>query len=637
MPGDVTQDDHTGKLATPLGRDKLLLTRFEGAEGIGELFEFRIEALSPNPDVDFDKVLGLNSSVHLKTTDGAGRDFSGVLTQARWLGPRGRYYAYSLVLRPWLWLLSLTSDCRIFPNMDVKQIIKRVFESRNFGDIIDLTAGQYPQLEYTVQYRETDLNFVLRLMEEYGIYYYFQFTPDEGDSPSKHLLVLADSTTHVPLENPSKVIWVPPHEERRDVQQFNDWSKSRAMVSGVFSLKDYDYEKPTASLFVSKENSYHFTHSNLEMYNYPGGYNNQDIGKDLTRVSVEAERTRNQRWSASGYAPSLTPGFTITRTSVIPGDPENGDYLLLRCSHAYGYQTYESDSSAAAGAAYVGAYELARSDIPYRMPAHTRKPVIVGSQSALVVGKGEIDVDEDGRILVGFYWQREGKTSRRVRVAQVWAGAQRGALFLPRVGDEVMVQYEDGDPDRPIVVGSVYNGTQKNPANNISLKLPEKKTVTGLLGRSTNSNSTRQTANAWWFDDAKDEEVFVVRARKDLKVRVLNDESRHVSQNLKEVVDANVTQIVGGDETITVGGPKDGGNFTLNAVKKVTINVGPSKDAPLTQLVMDNDKITLSVGPGGQPTQISMDKQGITLKGLNIKINGVTLVTASAAMVKINS
>src|SRR5450631_2574699 len=142
MPA-ATQDNRVGKLATPLGKDKLLLTRFEGVEGMGELFEFRVEALSTDANIDFNPALGLNSSVHLTTHDGAGRDFSGVLTQARSLGNRGDFHAYSLVLRPWLWLLSLTSDCKIFPNMDVKQIIKQVFEDRKFNDVIDLTSGDY--------------------------------------------------------------------------------------------------------------------------------------------------------------------------------------------------------------------------------------------------------------------------------------------------------------------------------------------------------------------------------------------------------------------------------------------------------------------------------------------------------------
>jgi type VI secretion system secreted protein VgrG len=632
MASNPTQDNQTGKLATPLGKDVLLLGRFDGAEGMGELFEFRIEALSPRSDIRFDDALGRNSSVHLGTSDGVGRDFSGVVTEARRLGKRGDLFVYNLVLRPWLWLLSLTSDCKIFANMDPKAIIKQVFDDRHFSDVIDLTAQDYPTLEYTVQYRETDLNFVLRLMEEYGIYYYFQFMPGDGDSPSIHYLVLADSTTHVKLPSPTEVVYVPSTvSARSDVQQFNDWTKGETMVSGVFALNDYDYEKPGATLLASAQYGYQFQHGDMEIYNYPGGYNDQDEGVKLAEVCRDAMLSRNQRCTGAGYAPTLTPGFTIKRTST-DGDPEDGEYLLLRCVHSYGYQSYESESSAAGGSVYYGTYELAKSDITYRMPLQTRKPVVVGSQSALVVGKQgeEIDVDDQGRICVQFYWDRKKKPSRRVRVAHFWAGEHRGALFVPRIGDEVMVAYDDGDPDRPLVVGSVYNG-----ANKITLDLPARKTVSGLLGRSTRNGSTVHTANAWWFDDVVGDEVFVVRARKDLMVRVLNDEKRHVSANQTENVDGNVTQNVGGDETITVGGPTGGGNYTLNAFQTAKINVGP-KGSPLTQILMDTSSITLNVGPGGSPTQIVMNASGITLKGPTITINGVALVTASAAMVKIN-
>jgi len=626
MADTATQDNQTGKLATPLGKDKLLLTSFDGVEGMGELFELRVEALSSDSNINFDNALGRNSSVHLATNDGAGRDFSGVLTQARWLGIRGNYYAYSLVLRPWLWLLSLTSDCKIFPNMDVKQIIKQVFEDRGFSDYLDLMVHDYPKLEYTVQYRETDLNFVLRLMEEYGIYYYFQFAPSEGDSPSMHYLVLADSTTHVSLDNPTEVIFLPPTvAARRDAQQFNDWTKSNAMVSGVFTLNDYDYEKPGADLLASARYPYKFEHGSMEIYNYPGDYDKKDEGVKLAEVTRDVEPTHNQRWSASGYAPSLTPGFTVTRTST-DGDSEDGKYLLLRCSHTYGFQGYHSDVSATAPPTYVGAYELAKSDIPYRMPLVTRRPIIVGTQSALVVGKEgeEIDVDEQGRICVQFYWDRKKKASRRVRVGQFWAGKERGALFLPRIGDEVLMAYEEGDPDRPIVVGSVYNGS-----NTISLDLPARKTVSGLLGKSSKGGgSTIHTANAWWFDDLKGSELFALRARKDMYLRVLNNESVKV--------DANVTETVGGDETITVGTEQGGGHFTLNAVQKVTINVGP-QGSPMTQLIMDTSSITLNVGPGGAMSQIVMNQTSITMQSTEITITGNATVSVTAPMVQINS
>ncbi len=613
-----TQDGRMAKLATPLGKDVLLLVSFECSEAMGELFEIRIDALSEQGDIDFDKALGQNCSIHLDTSDDAGRDFSGVLTEARFIGQRLDLYAYSLVLRPWLWLLTLTSDCRIFPNMDPKQIIKQVFEDRGFSDVLDLTAQDYPTLEYTVQYRETDLAFVLRLMEEYGIYYYFQFQPGGGDSPSIHYLVLADSTTHVRLPQPAEVVYLPTTVgARRDAQQFNDWKKSHAVVTGVFTLNDYDYKNPKANLLASDQNKYEFEHGDMEIYDYPGDYDKQDEGNKLAKVRTETQRTPNLYCDASGSAPPLTPGYAVKRTTPGESDTDDGDYLILRCTHAFGYQAYESGVTG--GENCYGSYQLAKSDIPYRMPQRTRRPVIVGTQSALVIksegGGPEIDVDEQGRILVQFYWDRKKKPSRRVRVGQFWAGSNRGALFVPRVGDEVLVAYEEGDPDRPIIVGSVYNGT-----NTVPMNLPAQKNNSGILTKSTPNS---QGYNFLLFNDTAGSEVVKLRCQRDLMFKALRNEQRDIG--------GSQTENVGGDETITVGGPTGGGNFTVNAFQTITLNVGPT-GSPLTQIKMDQTSITLSVGPGGAIAQVKLDPSGVTISGtpasqLMVQPSGITTMT----------
>jgi type VI secretion system secreted protein VgrG len=627
MADAPSQDGRVGKLATPLGKDKLCLTRFEGTEAIGELFEYRIEAVSTDPDLDFHPALGKNCSVHLETTDRVGRDFSGILTEAKWVGMRFSLPLYRLVLRPWPWIMSLRSHCRIFANMNVKDIIKEALGNNSFGPIVDLMVEDYPTLEYTVQYRETSLNFALRMMEKFGIYYYFKFDKGDGGSPSQHYLVLADSANHETLPAPSSILYVPPSAAGPDdTQLFNDWSRQQAVIAGIFELNDYDYNKPNANL--STHEAYFTPPARSLVYDYPGGYDDKALGDRLTKVRQEAERVFEDRCAAGGYAPSLTPGYSIQRKSQ-DGDSQDNDYLILRCNHWYGDQSYASTSAggSSGGGSYSGSYELSRVAIPYRMPLRTRRPVIIGSQPAKVISKEnqEIDVDKQGRVLVEFYWDdttgsnAPKKTpSRRVRVGQFWAGLQRGALFTPRVGDEVMVEHENGDPDRPIIVGSVYNGTSENPGNLIPLDLPGRKTVSGLLGKSSaNGGSTIHNANAWWFDDAKGSEQFYVRARKDLYFRVYNN------QNIR--VGANVIETVGGDETINVGpvdeeaaqvgGSNAGGNFTLNSFQSITLNVGPS-DLPLTQIKMDQESITLSVGPDGILAQIRMDASGVTISAM---------------------
>ncbi len=621
MADNPTQDGRTGKLATPLGKDKLCLTRFEGTEAMGELFEFRIEAVSPDANIDFNQALGQNCSVHLETADNVGRDFSGVLTEARWIGTRLDLHVYSLVLRPWPWLMSLRSDCRIFSNMSPKEIIKKALGDSAFGPIVDLMSEEYPTLEYTVQYRETDLNFALRLMEKYGIYYYFKFDKGDGSSPSKHSIVLADSTTHETLPAPTSVLYLPPTAVgRRDIQQLNTWSRMQGMAAGVFQLNDYDYNKPDKDLLAHRSFPYAYDKGSF-VYDYAGGYDDKDFGERLTQVRLDAER-HGERCTAGGYAPSLTPGFTIQRTST-DGDPQDENYLILRCSHWYGDQAYAAAGAAAGDSdgSYSGTFELSRSSIPYRMPLRTRRPVIIGSQPAKVVSRDnqEIDVDKLGRVLVEFYWDAPrsgGKTpSRRVRVGQFWAGAVRGVLFIPRVGDEVMVEYENGDPDRPIIVGSVYNGN-----NTVPTKLPDNKTHSGILTLS--SPNSPEGYHMLLFEDKAGQEFVKLRSQRDLMFKALRNEQRDIG--------GSQTENVGGDETINVGGPTGGGNFTLNAFQTATINVGPVGAG--TQITMDASSITLSVGPGGLAAQIRMDASGVTISGtpvsqLMVQSTGIQTMT----------
>ena len=213
--------------------------------------------------------------------------------------------------------------------------------------------------------------------------------------------MLADSTPYQKLQNPTSIQYLPTIDGQSMQQRFHSWSKTTEMVTGVFTLNDYDYESPGKNLIAKADYNYQFQHGNMELYKYIGDYDQRNEGVKLADVLRDVERTRNERCSAFGYAPSLTPGYAITR-SAATDDGENGDYVLLRCSHSYGYQTYVSSSSGGGGGAtYVGSYELAKSDVPYKIPQRTRKPFIPGTQSALVVGKEgeEIDVDEQGRIL----------------------------------------------------------------------------------------------------------------------------------------------------------------------------------------------------------------------------------------------
>jgi type VI secretion system secreted protein VgrG len=611
MADSLSQDERIGSLATPLGKDVLVLGRFDGNEGLGELFEYRIEALSIQANIDFNSLIGLNLSVHINTSDNVGRNFSGVLVEARWTGKRGKLYIYRLVLRPWLWLLSRTSDCRIFSSMKVTDIIVKVFHDRGFTDFRDTTTESYPTLEYCVQYRESDLNFVCRLMEEYGIYYFFEYEKKEGESPTKHTLVLADSKScHKPIPGLSSVAYLPATGDvRRDSQQFDDWATYRGFQSGRFVLNDYDYEKPGANLLADAEQSGGYAHGSMEIYDYPGDYDNQGEGKTLAKVRLDADQAKDQRRWGLGYAPSLMPGYTINRTSA-EGSWEDIEYLLLRCTHAYGDQSYESAGGYGAGAAhYSGTYELASSSRQFRSPLLTRKPVIQGPQTAKVVGQQgeEIDVDKEGRICVQFFWDRKKKSSRRVRVGQIWAGHYQRSIFIPRIGDEVVVHYLEGDPDRPLVVGSVYNGN-----NTVPVDLPAEKTKSGI---NTDSSKGHNGRNIFAFEDKAGEEYVRVRAQKDLIVGVLNNETRKVGADQNETIGGDLTQQVDGNQTLSVGGPTTGGVYTLSAAQQIVLMVGPSS------LVIEASGITLTA-----PTITFIGTGNVTTLAPEVTLEGMTTI-----------
>jgi type VI secretion system secreted protein VgrG len=609
MADPLFQDDRTGRLTmpTPWADNALVLSQMRAVEALSSLFRFAIEAVSLEADLDFSSALGRGCTVKLVAVDGLNRYFHGVITEAHWAGGQQDLHYYEIVLRPWLWLLTLTSDSRIFRNKSPAEIIKQVFSDRGFSDYRDETKTSRPKLSYCVQYRETDFNFVSRLMEEQGVYYFFEHVD------GKHTLILADSkSSHNAAPDLSSVPFIPVVRGGRETLQYVEtWSRNRVMQSGKFTLNDYNYRVPPKNLLAPSDKSGGYERDSMEIYDYPGSYKDDKLGVSLSTVKAEAAQSFDNRRVCMGAAPSLFPGGLVELKRYPDDDErsqsaENQQYLVTDCTHFFGGLFYRS-GEAVGIYSYRGSYGMTPSDRQFRAPLITPKPNIPGYQSALVIREKknageEIDVDEFGRILVFFYWDRERKYARRVRVAQIWAGSQRGGLFTPRVGDEVLVAYEEGDPDRPIVIGSVYNGN-----NTVPMTLPDKKVKSGIL---TLSSKGGNGYNMFLFDDTAGSEKVKLRSQKDLMFKALNNEQRDIV--------SSQTENVGQDETINVGFPvppgdaPGSGNFTLNALSTVTINVGP-QGSPLTQFVMDTSSITLNVGPQGMASQIVMNMEGITL------------------------
>ncbi len=524
MAGQLSQSERVAEFKTPLGKDVLALIKIDGSELLGDMFEFNIEALSEKENIDFDKALGQGCSIKLKAYEGKARIFHGILTEASWIGKIDEFFHYRVILRPWFWLLGHKADCRIFLDKDVKDIIKDVFNKAGFHDFEFRTNGDYEKIPYCVQYRETDLAFVSRLMELYGIYYFFEHSED------KHLMVLADSrSSHKAVEGLPKVEFVPLSEkELRPGQHLYSWISERRFRTGKVQFNDYDYLKPKKNLLAPSEASEKYTHAKLEVYDFPGKYDEEDKGKKLSRFRLEAEQAKDHRRLIEGDAPSLHAGGLIT-VEKHPTGAENKEYLVVRADHRFSSHHYRSSKLGATHAAegekdqvYYGYYEFQPSDRPFRMLPLTPRPRIHGIQTAKVVGKKgeeneEISTDEHGRIWVQFFWDREPKLTCPIRVAQVWAGKKWGGVFTPRVGMEVVVEFLEGDPDRPLVVGCVYNGDNKVPYD-----LPDNKTVAGWKSDSSKGGNGY---NEFVFEDKKSSENIRMHAERNHEVTVRHAES----------------------------------------------------------------------------------------------------------------
>ncbi len=579
--GNLNQAGRMGILKTPLGDNTLVLRNFSGAEGLGELFEFQIDALSEQENINFDQALGRACTVKLKTYEQKERFFCGILTHAQWIGGDQEYFAYRMVLRPWFWMLAHRANCRIFLNKDVKEIIKNVFEDAGFSNGTDfkLPSGSYDKIEYCVQYRETDFAFVSRLMEQYGIYYFFEH------QDGQHKMVLADSrSSHNAIpELPQLRFNTNVSGYKRQEQNIHSWTSDRRFRTGKISLKDYDYLKPPKDLLVKKEGSESYNHSKFEVYDYPGKYDDNGKGEKFAQFRLEAEQAIDHRRIADGDAPSLFAGGLVT-IEKHPTPAENQEYLVVRAGHRFGTQHYSSTSNQQA-VGYSGTYEFQPADRPFRSLPLTPKPRIHGIQTAKVVTKKgedgeEISTDEYGRIWVQFYWDREPQKTCPIRVAQVWSGKQWGGQFIPRVGMEVVVEFLEGDPDRPLVTGCVYNGDNKLP-----YELPEKKTQSGTK---SDSSKGHHGYNEFMFEDKKGGEFIRMHAQKDHLVTINDNQTGTVG-----VVDPD-SPYMGGDQTWTVGG-----NRTW------TIQKGNDK----MEIQLGNQTITLDIG---QQTVEAMT--GITLK-----------------------
>jgi type VI secretion system secreted protein VgrG len=611
----ITQDERIARLTTPLGKDALLLTSFSASEGLSELFEIMVTTLSERPDIDFDDLIGQDCHIELDAQDGSTRIFHGVLTSGRRNGSAADLTSYDVVLRPWLWLLAHRSDCRFFLDKSVIDIVSEVFEKAGFKDFEFRTGESYAAIPYCVQYRETDLRFVSRLFEEHGIYYYFEHAAD------RHILVLADGlSSHKPSPAaPALTFRIGWHHLPE--QYLNDWVSNRSYTTGRVELSDYDYLQPRKRMVASKEEAERYRHGRFELYDYPGGYLEPDRGEQLAGFRLEAEQAFDRRRTASGLVPGLFPGSLIKLDGHMI-EAENGGYLAVRCYHRYSGQSYRSGHDGGAVAEnYKGDYEFLPSSIRYRVMELTPKPRVNGIHTAKVVGKPgeereEISTDKLGRVWVQFPWDRNKQTSCPIRVAHAWAGRRWGEIFIPRVGMEVVVEYVEGNPDRPLIVGCVYNGD-----NDVPYALPENKTKAGWK---SDSSIGHQGYNEIVYEDKKGSEQIGVHAQRNLNVVVLASESRSIGGNLSTTIGNSEKREIGKAFKIPAGSP----------ARETTIKMGDDKLTVESGNIVYEAKLKIELKVG--PSTIRIEPTGITIEGPTLTLKGIGPVVINGLPVKLN-
>ena len=538
------------ELITPLGEDALLFRRMSGSEELGRMFQFELELLSRKPDIKFGDLLGRNVTIRLDLPDRKKRYFNGFVTRFNQsdVNTEEDHTPYSAIVSPWLWFLTRTADCRIFQDKTVPDIIKEVFRDHGFTDFEDKLIRTYRQWEYCVQYRETDFNFVSRLMEQEGIYYFFKH------EENKHMLVLADDiTAHKFFPDYEEIPYYPPDSAlRREREHIFDWTISQEVKPGVYALNEFNFKKPKANMEVKAAVRRDHARSDLEIFDYPGEYVEADEGENYVRARIEELHAQYEQISGQANARGLCVGCLYT-LSGYPRKDQNREYLVE--SATYEIESNEYASAGGSGEVYACSFTVLESKTPFRSARVTPKPVVQGPQTAIVVGTpgDEITTEEYGRVKIQFHWDRYGKkdfnSSCWVRVSHPWAGKNWGSVAIPRYGQEVIVEFLEGDPDCPIITGRVYNKDTMPP-----YELPGSGMVSGLKSNSTPGGGGY---NEMSMDDTKGKEKITIHAQYDMNTTVEHDQT---------------TKVVSGDRSVTV----ETGKFTeaIQSDTSITVKEG---------------------------------------------------------------
>ncbi|HLX46021.1 MAG TPA: type VI secretion system tip protein VgrG [Bryobacteraceae bacterium] len=617
-----TQTNRPMRLYTPLGDDVLLLEGITGTERISRPFEYTLDMLSENDSVSLTALIRKPVHVEIDLVDGNQRIIHGRVSNFAQRGRKQVLTSYQMTVRPWLWFLSLWTDCKIFQNKSVTDIVEQVFTDHHFTDFsLDLVKSYAPR-DYCVQYRETGFDFVNRLLEEEGIYYYFEH------STSAHKMILSDA--------PSKYKYCPDQKSARfavgassqaEDDVVIDLQCNTRAVSGQVTLNDYNFITPSTSLKANATDSFP-----EEIYDYPGDYEDRTGGERLASLRLEERETPATMVTGRSSCRGLIAGYKFDLKNHYRRDL-NQAYLITGLSLSMTSNAYTTNAKVRED--YTNAFETIPASVTYRPERITTTPVISGVQTALVVGPSgeEIYSDKYGRVKVQFNWDRDGKKNENsscwLRVSQDWAGKNWGSVFIPRMGQEVIVEFLEGDPDRPIITGRVYNAEQMPP-----YALPDNQTQSGVKSRSSKGGSS-SNYNEFRFEDKMGSELVLLHAEKDLTTEVEHDENRSVGNDRTTKIANNETKTVDqGNETITLNQGNQSTTIKMGN-QSTKLNMG-NQDTKLDLGAVTTEamqSITLKVGQ----SSIVIDQMGVTIKGMMIKIDGQIQVQVHGLMVQVNA
>jgi type VI secretion system secreted protein VgrG len=633
MPERYLEENRYLYIESKLGPNELLLESFTGSEGISQLFSFQLELLSINKRIRFEDVLGQEISFGVSgTEDGEPpRCVHGIVTAFTQLPDTARLSRYRAVVSPKLWILTQKQNCRIFQNLSVPDILKKILAGI---DVAWELRSSYSPREYCVQYRETDFNFASRLMEEEGIFYFFRFTRD------LHKLVISDgNASHQNMPGQSSLIYDDLSGGVREEARVSSWIKTQELGPGKLSLRDYFFETPSTDLSVRQDVkspvmigkvSHKLSiggNNEFEIYDYPGRYERKNQGDQLAKSVMEQIEMSQFIIQGESNICQLTPGY---RFSLARHPNADGSYTLTSMTHSASEGGFHS-------AAEIGQHHYANSfrsvpfDMPYRPPRTANKPHIWGCQTAVVVGSSgeEIYTDKYGRVKVQFHWDRDGRRDQSsscwIRVATHWAGMNWGAIHLPRIGQEVVVDFLEGDPDRPIIVGSVYNAMQAVPYT-----LPANSTQSGIK---SNSSKGGGGCNQIRFEDKKGSEEVLIHAQKDMNTTVENNETLTVKHDETIAVSNNRSTNIGKDDTTTVGKNM---SLTVQADRTATIMGSDSETIMKSSTVTIMSSESRTIGSSRSTTITASDTLSaggsVTVTASGVTITAPTIVLNAAVV-----